>query len=125
MFYFFFCYYHPFSFFLVLFIYIFLLYNIVLILPYIDMNLPWVYICSPSEPPSHLPPQLTPLGHLNLDWRFISHMIIYMFRSHFPISSRPCPLSQSPKVCSIHLCFFCCLSYRVIITIFLNNIYMH
>ena len=26
----------------------FLLYNIVLVLPYIDMNLPWVYMCSPS-----------------------------------------------------------------------------
>ena len=30
-----------------LFIY-FLLYNIVLVLPYIDMNLPWVCMCSPS-----------------------------------------------------------------------------
>ena len=33
-----------------------LLYNIVLVLPYIDMNLPWVYMCSPSwtllPPPS-------------------------------------------------------------------------
>ena len=32
---------------------------------------------------------------------------------------------QSPKDCSIHLCLFCCLVYRVIITIFLNSIYMH
>ena len=31
-----------------------LLYNIVLVLPYIDMNLPWVYMCSPSWTP--LPP---------------------------------------------------------------------
>ena len=38
----------------VLFIYLFfLLYNIVLVLPYIDMNLPWVYICSPL--PTFLP----------------------------------------------------------------------
>ena len=33
-----------------------LLYNIVLVLPYIDLNLPWVYMCSPSwtllPPPS-------------------------------------------------------------------------
>ena len=37
------------------FIYLFiLLYNIVLVLPYIDMNLPWVYMCSPSWTP--LPP---------------------------------------------------------------------
>ena len=32
--------------------------------------------------------------------------------------------SQSPKDCSIHLCLFCCLVYWVIITIFLNSIYM-
>ena len=31
-----------------------LLYNIVLVLPYINMNPPWVYMCSPSWPP--LPP---------------------------------------------------------------------
>ena len=31
-----------------------LLYNIVVVLPYIDMNLPWVYMCSPSWTP--LPP---------------------------------------------------------------------
>ena len=36
----------------------------------------------------------------------------------------PLFLSQSPKDCSIHLCLFCCLAYRVIITIFLNSIYM-
>ena len=29
------------------------------------------------------------------------------------------------KTCSKHLCLFCCLAYRVIITIFLNSIYMH
>ena len=35
----------------------------------------------------------------------------------------PLPLPQSPKDCSIHLCLFCCLTYRVVITIFLNSIY--
>ena len=34
---------------------IFLLYNIVLVLPYIDMNLPWVYMCSPTLTPLPLP----------------------------------------------------------------------
>ena len=33
------------------------------------------------------------------------------------------PPSQSPKDCSIHLCLFCCLTYRVVITIFINSIY--
>ena len=94
--------------------------------------------CVPHpEPPSHLLPHPIPVGHpsvpslntlshaLNLDWWFVSQMIIYMFQCHSPISSHPCPLPQSPKDCSIHLCLFCCLTYRVIITIFLNSIYMH
>ena len=32
---------------------------------------------------------------------------------------RTLSLSQSPKDCSIHLCIFCCLTYRVIVIIFL------
>ena len=82
------------------------------------------------------PPHTIPLGHpsapapsilypaLNLDWRFISYMILYMFQCHSPKSSHPLPLPQSPKDCSVHLCLFCCLTYRVIVTIFLNSIYM-
>ena len=42
----------------------------------------------------------------------------------FPRSSHPLPLPQSPKDCSIHQCLFCCPVYRVIVTIFLNSIYM-
>ena len=89
------------------------------------------------EPPSYLPPHTILLGHpsapapsilypaSNLDWWFISYMILYMFQCHSPKSSHPRPLPQSPKDCSIHLCLFCCLAYRVIVTIFLNSIYMH
>ena len=33
-------------------------------------------------------------------------------------------VSQKEKHCSIHLCLFCCLTYRVIVIIFLNSIYM-
>ena len=88
------------------------------------------------NPLPHLPPHTIPLGHpsapapsilyhaSNLDWRFVSHMIIYMFQCHSPKSSHPRPLPQSPKDYSIHLCLFCCLACRVIITIFLNSIYM-
>ena len=95
------------------------------------------YTCVPHpEPPSHLPHCTIPLGRpsapapnilypeLNLDWRFISYMILYMFQCHSPKSSHPLPLPQSPKDCSIHLCLFCCLTYRVIVTIFLNSIYI-
>ena len=43
----------------------------------------------------------------------------------FPQSSHPRLLPQSAKVCSLHLCLFRCLAYRIIIAIFLNSIYMH
>ena len=100
------------------------------------MSQPWVYMCSPSWTPSPLPPHPIPQGHPsaparsalshtpNLDWGSISHMVIYMFQCYSLKSSHPCPLPQSPKVCSLHLCLFCCLAYRVIVTIFLNSIYM-
>ena len=88
------------------------------------------------EPRSHLPPHTISQVHpsapapsilypaSNLDWQFISYMKLYMFQCHSPKSSHPIPLPQSPKFCSIHLCLFCCLTYGVIINIFLNSIYM-
>ena len=88
------------------------------------------------EPSSHLPPHpilqgcpsapaLSTLSHAsNLDWQSISHKVIHMFQCYFLKSSHPCPLPQSPKVCSLYLCLFCCLAYRVIVTIFLNSISM-
>ena len=84
--------------------------------------------CVPHpKPPSQLPPHPIPLGHASvpapgtlsrasdLDWWFISHMIIYMFQCHSLISSCPRPLPYSPKDCSIHLCLSCCLAYWVIL----------
>ena len=90
------------------FFFFFKFYNIVLVLPNIEMNPPQVYLCSPSRtllpPPS--PP--LPLGRpsapapsiqycaSNLDWRLISYMILYMFQCHSPKSPHPLPLPQSP-----------------------------
>ena len=54
---------HRLFFFFQFYLFIYFLYNIVLVLPNIDMNLPWVYMCSHPEPPSHLPPHPIPLGH--------------------------------------------------------------
>ena len=95
------------------------------------------YTCIPHpEPSSHLPLHTIPLGRpsapapsiqyraSNLEWRLVSYMILYMFQCHSPKSSHPLPLPQSPKDCAIHQCLFCCLVYRVIVTIFLNSIYM-
>ena len=91
--------------------------------------------CVPHpEPPSHLPPHRIPQGHPGApflstlsnasNWRSVSHMIIYMFQCYSLKSSHPHLLPQSPKDCSIHLCLFWCLAYRIIITIFLNSIYI-
>ena len=62
------------------------------------------------EPPPHLPPYSISLDHprapapnilcpvSNIDWWFVSYMIVYMFQCHSPKSSHPLPLPQSPKV---------------------------
>ena len=98
----------------------------------------WYTCVSHPEPSSILPPHTIPLGHpsatapsiqyrtSNVDWRLISYMILYVFQCHSPKLSHPLPLPQSPKDCSIHLyiCLFCCLVYRVIVTLFLNSICM-
>ena len=98
-----------------------------MVLPYINMNPPRVYTCSqswtPLPPPSPYHPsgssQCTspqhPVHASNLDWWFISYMILYMFQCHSPKSFHPLALPQSPKDCSIHLCLFllsCIQGYR-------------
>ena len=104
--------------------YFILLYNTVLVLPYIGMNPPWVYTSSQSWIP--LPPHIISLDHphapapsilypvSNIDRHFVSYMIVYVFQCHSPKSSHPLPLPLSPKVRYTHLCLFCCLTYRVI-----------
>ena len=88
--------------------YFILLYNTVLVLPYIDMNQPWVYMSSQSWTP--LPPHIISLDHprapapsilypiSNIDWWFVSYLIVYMFQCHSPKSSHALPLPQSPKL---------------------------
>ena len=122
--------------FILFYLFIYLLYNTVLVLD----KLTWIcngctWVPNPG-PASHHPPHIISLGHpsapapsilypaSNLDWQFISYLILYMFQCHSPKSSHPLPLPQSPKDCSIHLCLFWCLTYRVIVTIFLNSIYI-
>ena len=56
-----------------------LFYNIVLVLPYINMNPPWVYTCSPSWTPLPSPSPSHPSGSSsNLDCQFVSHVIIHV-----------------------------------------------
>ena len=81
------------------------------------------YVCPPSR--NHLPPHPIPLGcpsapalsalfHAsNLNWSSVSHMVIYMFQCCSLKSPHPHLLPQIPKVCSLYLCLFCCLTYGV------------
>ena len=107
-------------------------------------TLTWIshgYTCVPPSCtrlylPPHLPPHLIPLGCLralalgallyasNLHWSPVLHMVICMFQCYSLKSSHLRLLLQSPNVCSLHLCLFCCPACRIIITIFLNSIYM-
>ena len=103
-------------------------------------TLTWIshrYMCDPRPkpfpPPSPSHPsglsQCTsfecPASCIELGWWSISHMVIYMFQCYSLKPSHPCLLPQRLKVSSLYLCLFCCLIYRIIITIFLNSIYMH
>ena len=57
----------------------------------------------------------------------IRHRLLYdIIHVLMPFSQiiPPVPLPQSPKDCSIHLCLFCCLAYRVVVTIFLYSVYI-
>ena len=90
--------------------------------------------CVPHpDPPSHLPPHpisqgppsapaLSTLSHAsNLDGWSISHMIYVsmLFSQIIPPSPSP---TESKSL--FFTCVSCCLTYRVIVTIFLNSIYM-
>ena len=119
-----------------LFFFNFILFNFTILYWFCHIS-KWIchrYTCVPHPEPSFLLPAHTiPLGRpsapapsiqyhaLNLDWQLVSYMILYIFQCHSPKSSHPLPLPQSPKDCSIHQCLFCCLIYRVIVTIFLNS----
>ena len=97
--------------------------------------------CTPSpipNTPSYFPLHRIPLGcprapalsvqlHAsNLRCSSVLHMVEYMFQCCSLISAHPCLLPHSPViVCSLHLCLFCCLAYRILVTIFLNSIYIY
>ena len=78
------------------------------------------------EIPSHLPPHIISLDHphapapsilypvLNIDWRFVSYLIVYMFQCHSLKSSQllPLPESKSPFYTSVSLLLSCIEGYH-------------
>ena len=100
------------------------------------MNQPQVYTCSPSQTPTCFLPHPILLG-----WSSAPALsalfpcielgpVIYFTYGNIHVAMlvsqiiSPSPSPQSPKACSLHLCLFCCLAYRVTVTVFLNSIYI-
>ena len=79
-----------------------------------------IHVSPNPEPPAHLPPHPILLGSSralslgallhasNLPWSSISHMVTNMFQCYSLKSSLSRLLPLTPKVCSLHLCPFCC-----------------
>ena len=92
------------------FLFYFILFNFTILYWFCHIS-KWIchrYTCVPHpEPSSLLPPHTIPLCRpsapapsiqyhaLNLDWRLVSYMILYIFQCHSPKSSHPLPLPQS------------------------------
>ena len=102
-------------------------------MPLIDVNQPWVCMCPSCWTP--LPPPSTshPSGSSQCKGPEIpvsyTKLVIYFTYGNIRVSillSQIIPplFPQSPRVCSLSLCHFCYLRYRVINAIFLNPIYM-
>ena len=100
------------------------------------MNQPWVYMCSPSwtplPPPSPSHPSgssqcTSPEHHVSCIEPGLAICFTYdniHVSMLFSQIISPSPSPTESKRLFIHLCLFCCLAYRIIVTIFLNSIYM-
>ena len=83
-----------------------------------SLPIPSLWVIPVHQPQASCILHRTWTGDLFLIWYYTCFNAILQKSSHL------LPLPLSPKGCSIHLCLFCCLAYRVIVTIFLNSIYM-
>ena len=85
--------------------------------PPTSLAIPSFWVISVHQPQASLILHGTWTGDSFLIWYYTCFNAI--LANHPPL-----PLPQGPKDCSIHLCLFTYLAYRVVITIFLNSIYM-
>ena len=122
-------------------------------LPYIDMNQPWVHMCPPILNPTStsVPPQLLGCPRALACFTYGNIHVSMLFSQIIPPLASP----TESKVCSLYLGLFCCHAYRIVIqslsrvrlfvtpwikarqaslsitnsriviTTFLNSIYMH
>ena len=89
----------------------------ILNLPNTSLPIPSLWVIPVHQPQASCNLHQTWTGDSFLMWYYTCFNAI--LQNHPTLS-----LSQSPKVCSIHLCLFCCLAYKVIVITFLNSICM-
>ena len=108
----------------------------VIVLPYIDTNQPWMYMCSPSwtpfppASPSHPSGSSQCTSHEHRVSCIRPRLTICFIYDNIPVSmlffqiTPPLPSPTESKRLFFSCSLFCCLINMIIVTIFLNCIYM-
>ena len=96
----------------------------------IHVSLPsWICLPPPSRPNPpgcHRAPALGFLHHISKPQGLsVLHMEVYMCKCYSLKSSHSLHLPLDPKVCYLYMCLLWCLAHRIIITFFLDSIYIH
>ena len=79
--------------------------------PPTTLPIPSLWVIPVHQPPASYILHRTWTGDSFLIWYYTC------FNAILPNHPPALPLPQSPKDCSIHLCLFCCLAYRVVVNL--------